>query len=312
MSELDSVIEKPTIKNILPCLDSALALDISKNHTGIVIWNGKEVEIYGFELNELNKTDYHTEYRMRLDFKEKLKAIISGRQFEWCIVEDVYGGENFDTVRKLLALQTVIDELIFEGCVKVTNFRRYLQSQWSALARRIYKQQGALKSKYETQGLLEYLEWDYYLEHKDMTNAQKTAIFFEDKCDAMGMIVAAVAEKSFKPQTEQRPQVIRISDIKLVYLEDYRVLKSIRDKRIKTEPFTHIDLPHSGNLEKNIINAVMSNTDDVLCAELPVSRLGQFGLKHKFNFYPSGVGYLIFYYKTKKGDDNNVTGTSAR
>ena len=44
---------------------------------------------------------------MRRDLKVKLSEIVVGRDFEVCIVEDVYGGENFDTVRKLLNLNTV-------------------------------------------------------------------------------------------------------------------------------------------------------------------------------------------------------------
>ena len=35
-------------------------------------------------------------------------------------------------------------------------------------------------------------------------------------------------------------------------------------------------------------------------AELPVDKLGVFGLDHKFTFYPSGQGYLVFYVKEMK------------
>jgi hypothetical protein len=37
----------------------------------------------------------------------------------------------------------------------------------------------------------------------------------------------------------------------------------------------------------------------VFYAYLPVNKLGAFGMKHKFTFYPSGEGYLIFYANSK-------------
>ena len=168
------IIEKLTVLNLFKTIKSGIGLDISKNHTGIVIWNGKTIETYGFAIEEYDKSDYFAEYKMRRDFKEKLYQIVKDRHFEYCIVEDVYSGENFDTVRKLLALQTVIDELIFEHVCVVDNFVRWLQVEWSKYTRQVYKQAGRLKSKLETQGILEYLEFDFYLEHKgDLTELRK-------------------------------------------------------------------------------------------------------------------------------------------
>jgi hypothetical protein len=295
---MDSIIEKPTVENLVKILNSAIGLDISKNHTGIVIYDGETIKDYGFELTDQDKADVHAEYKMRQEFKTKLKEIIKDKHFEYTVVEDVYGGENFDTVRKLLALQTVIDELLFEGIFTTDNFKRWLQPQWAAKARQIYKQTGKLKSKFETQGLLEYLEWDFYIKNKDLSNADKRKIFFEDKCDAMGMIIAAVSDKSFTSDTTQTTS-IKMSDIKMVYLEDKNDLSSVRDKRIKEEEFTEVELNYR-LLEKSILASVTSNPNDVLVAELPVNKLGHFGLKKKFKFYESGQGYLIFYNRKKE------------
>ena len=173
------IIEKLTVLNLFKTIKSGIGLDISKNHTGIVIWNGKTIETYGFAIEEYDKSDYFAEYKMRRDFKEKLYQIVKDRHFEYCIVEDVYSGENFDTVRKLLALQTVIDELIFEHVCVVDNFVRWLQVEWSKYTRQVYKQAGRLKSKLETQGILEYLEFDFYLEHKGDSERVKKEIFFK-------------------------------------------------------------------------------------------------------------------------------------
>lgn len=199
-----AVYEKITVLNMLEMIHSGIGLDISKNHTGVFIWDNGAVEEYGFALPEYDSNDPHAEYRMRLAFKTKLKEIVNGRYFEHCIVEDCYGGDNFDTVRKLLALNTVIDELIFEGVVKVDHFYRWKEPVWLSNFRLLYKQKGHLKAKVETQGILEYLEYDFYLKNKDLPKARKEEIFFEDKCDACGQLLSVVAYINLKANQETK------------------------------------------------------------------------------------------------------------
>lgn len=291
------IIEKLTVLNLFKTIKSGIGLDISKNHTGIVIWNGKTIETYGFAIEEYDKSDYFAEYKMRRDFKEKLYQIVKDRHFEYCIVEDVYSGENFDTVRKLLALQTVIDELIFEHVCVVDNFVRWLQVEWSKYTRQVYKQAGRLKSKLETQGILEYLEFDFYLEHKGDSERVKKEIFFEDICDACAMLIGVIVKKSTEETIAKNPN-IKLSDIKMIYVEHKEDRKKVRDKRLKEiseEDIINVEI--NKTIEKNILTYCTNNRTDVMCAEIPVNKLGVFGQKHKFNFYESGNGYLYFYYK---------------
>ena len=287
--------EKPTVLSLFKTIPSGIGLDIAKNHSGICIWNGESIEQYGFALDDFDKKDPFAEYKMRRQFKQKLSEIIRGRYFEHCIIEDVYGGENFDTTRKLLALNTVIDELIFEHCCTVNKFYRWNEPKWSSATRSIYKQRGRLKSKIETQGLLEYLEYDYYLKHKDDKSAVKKEIFFEDICDATAMLLAVVANETLNLNIAKQSS-IKMSDIKMIYLEDTMDTYSCSDKRVNEEGFISVDLDYR-NIEKSIVNQVSQHPNDVLCAFLPSSKLGVFGLKHKFTFYDSEEGYLLFYKK---------------
>lgn len=287
--------EKPTVLSLFKTIPSGIGLDIAKNHSGICIWNGESIEQYGFALDDFDKKDPFAEYKMRRQFKQKLSEIIRGRYFEHCIIEDVYGGENFDTTRKLLALNTIIDELIFEHCCTVNKFYRWNEPKWSSATRSIYKQRGRLKSKIETQGLLEYLEYDYYLEHKDDKPAVKKEIFFEDICDATAMLLAVVANETLNLNIAKQSS-IKMSDIKMIYLEDTMDTYSCSDKRVNEEGFISVDLDYR-NIEKSIVNQVSQHPNDVLCAFLPSSKLGVFGLKHKFTFYDSEEGYLLFYKK---------------
>lgn len=287
--------EKPTVLNLLKLIPSGIGLDVAKNHTGISIWNGETVEEYGFAIDMYDKDDYFAEYKMRRQFKEKLSEIIRGRYFEHCIIEDVYGGENFDTVRKLLALNTVIDESIFDRVCTVNKFYRWNEPKWSSATRAIYKQKGKLKSKIETQGLLEYLEYDFYLQHKDDKPAVKKEIFFEDICDATAMLIGVVAYETMNLNIAKQTS-LKLSDIKMIYVEDTIDTYSCKDKRIEEEGFIGVDLDFR-NLEKSILLQVAQHPTDVLCAFVPSSKLGVFGLKHKFTFFDSDEGYLLFYKK---------------
>lgn len=287
--------EKPTVLNLFKTIPSGIGLDIAKNHSGICIWNGQSIEQYGFALEEYDKSNPFAEYKMRKEFKEKLKSIVNERYFEHCIIEDVYGGDNFDTTRKLLALNTVIDELIFEHSCTVNKFYRWNEPKWSKATRSIYKQRGRLKSKVETQGLLEYLEYDFYLAHKDDESEVKKSIFFEDICDATAMLLGVVAYEIMNINIAKQPS-IKMSDIKMVYVEDLLDTYSCKDKRISEEGYIYVDLDYR-NLEKSIVSQVAQHPSDVLCALLPSSKLGVFGLNHKFKFYDSDESYLLFYKK---------------
>lgn len=293
------ILEKLTVLNIFNTIKSGIGLDISKNHTGIVIWNGSSIETYGFAIEEYDKSDYFAEYKMRLDFKNRLSQIVKDRTFEYCIVEDVYSGENFDTVRKLLALQTVMDELIFEHVCVVDKFVRMLQVEWSKYTRQIYKPNGRLKSKIETQALLEYLNFEFYMEHKDDSERVKKEIFFEDICDACAMLIGLIMKNSLE-NSVAKTQSIKLKDIKMVYVEHKEDIKTLRDKRLKNlEEKDVVDVNITKAIEKNILLCCTNDRDNVMRAEIPVNKLGVFGQKHKFNFYASGNGYLYFYYKSK-------------
>ena len=290
-----SIITKPTVVTMFKNISSGIGLDVAKNHTGICIWNGESIERYGFELETYEKADPFAEYKMRRDFKNKLAGVISGRHFAHCIIEDVYGGENFDTTRKLLALNTVIDELIFEHVVTVDKFYRWNEPKWSKALRSIYKQRGKLKSKLETQGVLEYLEDDFYLEHKDDKPAQKKAIYFEDICDATGMLLGVVANEIMNINIAKSSSV-KMSEVKMLYVENIEETYGCKDKRFAEEGYVVVDLDYR-NLEKSILTQLQFHPNDVLCALLPSSKLGVFGLNHKFIFFDSEESYLLFYKK---------------
>lgn len=297
MLDEKSIISKPTVLSLFKTISSGIAFDIAKNHTGICIWNGENIERYGFALSEFDKSDYFSYYKMRRELKQKICDIVKGRYFEFCIVEDIYGGENFDTVRKLAELNTVPDEIIFDRTMIVNNFVRWKPSEWMSKTRTLYKQRGKLKSKIETQGILEYLEDEFLLSNKDKSKSEKDAIYYEDICDATAMLLGVVAQKNADLSLAKSSSV-KLSDIKMVYVDDILDSYGSSDSRVSSEGFIEVDLDYR-NIEKSLVKFASTYPNDVLCAMLPSSKLGNFGLKHHFEFFDSEESYLFFY--NKKG-----------
>lgn len=301
-------IEKLDMLGVLNNLSSALTIDAAPNHTGVVYWDGTEIHEYYFKLKTPDKSNPYWGYLLRREFKEKLKAIVDGKHFEAVMIEGVYGGENFDTTFQLLSINSVIDELLFDRVCFTERFYRWNSSEWMSKARKLYKQKGMLKTKIEIQGILEYLGYSYYLEHKDLPEKpakakkegvqSKEEICFEDICDAAGMLLALVVHKNMETNIAKSIG-LRMSDIKIVFVEDPVDVLEYKDKRFSEETSIVVDLDLR-NLESSILAEMSASPDDVLCALVPVEKLGTFGMKRGFEFYQSGQGYLFFYNKKAK------------
>lgn len=298
-------VVRPTVEGLLKTIKSGIGIDAAKLHTGICIWDGQKVETYGFRLNEYDKDDPFAEYKMRRDFKNKLLEYVDGKTFQVCIIEDCYGGENFDTVRKLLAIQTVIDELIFEKRVFVDEFYRKKEPVWFSNFRKIYKVAKGYDSKIETQMILEYLNFDFYMQYKDYPDRAddakkrdlptKSSFFFEDRCDATAQLLSIAMEKiTNQGRVSEKP--ISFADIKVYYL-NAPVLTFSNDKVLKVTDKPRTVKLNTRNLQQSIIDCVKSFPDDVMIAEVPVDKLGVFGVKQKFTFYSDGEGWIVFYKK---------------
>lgn len=297
MEEYTPIFNKPTVESILAPLGSGLGLDIAKNHTGICIYRDGIVTREGFALDEYDKKDPHAEYRMRLCLRDKLEVVVGGMQFNYCVIEDIYGGENFDTIRKLAALNTVIDELIFSDKVKVNNFFRWAEARWLKYAKTIYKCRTGLNSKVATQEILEYLEDSFYMEHKNDSASVKKDIFFEDICDATGMLLGLSIYVSSNEISCEKEEDVTIKDIQMYYMND-GMSYADTDSRVINEEWLEVQGDYR-ILERKVIESAKDNPTSVLCMRVPVSRLGKFGLDHGFTFFPDGEGVLVWYLKQK-------------
>lgn len=293
--ELPQTVDKPTVEDILSVIPSGIGLDVAKNHTGICLWREGKVETLGFAIEmEYDNSCSMAEAKMRLEFKEKLRQILAGYDWSVCIIEDVYSGANFDTVRKLLALNCVIDELMLEGSVSVGTLYRRKEAEWMKNLRQILKLGKKLNPKYECELILEYLGAELVLQHKNDTNAEKLGMFYEDRCDALGQLLSLAMYLEMQDKVNV-VKPLKLRDIKFVFVQDLADIKKKRDKVFKTIPMVEIKDFDVKHIEKSLISAVSENRDKVLYTKISTSDLGVFGMTHGFEFYGQGYGYLVAY-----------------
>lgn len=274
---------------------SGVALDISKNHTGVCMWRDNQVFVSGFKIDyEYDDTDYMAEAKMRMEFKAKLYSILKDYDWEYCIVEDVYGGNNFDTTRKLLALNCVVDELVLEGNLNIANIYRFKEPEWLKYAKMTSSVDGKLDSKIITQRILNNLGYNFYLANKDLSDGEKEKIFFEDICDATAQLIglAICIQKNITPAARKKK---RLTFSSLVYdyvveIEEleYSKHKVLRDETLNSRYITYT----GGSIEKFMLSNVEKYPDEILMSRIDMTAMGTFAIKHNIDLLLDGT--LVF------------------
>lgn len=300
--ELNTVVEKPSVISILSQIKSGIALDISKRSTGVCIWYDNQLEIYSIHLQADRdiKSNALAEEEMRREFRKRLQEIIKDRNFEYGAVENVFGGENFDTVRKLLALNTVLDGMILDGVVKIQNYYKMSNKEWKRYFRSIYKLGGAPTDKYEIQEIMRYLEYPFFLEHENDSEKEKEELGFQDILDATGILVSL----SLREKTElgtTKPRHLSISKINMKFFdceEDFEY--NNRSRKLQDAEITMLGEYTQRDIEKYIVSRVEEDASKVYMLEVDNNNLGYFGLKHNVAQSPYGSVYIIFYAKALK------------
>lgn len=288
--------ERPTIEQLLGVIKSGIGLDISKNHTGIAMWRDGKLEVMGFAIeSDYDNNDYMAEAKMRLWFKNKLKEILQGYHWEVCIIEDVYGGMNFSTTRKLIALNCVIDELILEGSVEVDNLYRFKEAEWMRDFRTVIKLGNKLSAKFECQKILEFVQFPFLLEHQNDKPSEKLAIFYEDICDATGQLIG-LAMRLSRANSVNKTSTIRLRDLQMYFLADRDMLWMQGDHVLEGCKAVEKEFPQS-DIEDTLLEYVQQHPTEVIIIRAETAQLGVFGIKNGFTFYEQGYGYLMLYNK---------------
>lgn len=289
-------VDSPSVESLLQGWGSALGLDIAPNHTGVFVWDGVQCKTYGFKLDDsISQDDVFYDAKVRRFFKDKYLELFKGMHFEYVCIEGCYGGENYDTVKQLLNINTVFDELVLDGSITCDNFLRVKPSQWLAGLSRVVQMKGGYSTKYKTQEILKKLGFKFALDGEGKTKKFLEEIFYEDICDATGIVVGLrMLEKLDIPV--KKSSSIGMSQIEVHYLQDLTDMYSLHGGFAYDICNYEVSI-NKRTIEKEIKRLVNEDGSQIYYLKLETTKLGDFGIKRGFSFYNQGFGWLVFYHK---------------
>lgn len=289
-----------TIDTLLSRFKSAIGLDISKNSTGVVIWEAGTIKQYRIVIDEeYDDSDVYSEIKMRLAFKKDLLSLVEGKEFEVAVVENVFGGTNFETVRKLLALNTVLDEIVISDkkCV-VEHMYKYENTYWKKWLRKVYKVDKAPTDKYEIEQILLYMGYPFAVNNTNLKPSEKAEIGYQDILDATGLLCALSMELGSGVVRKQGKK-LRMDNVEIDYIGDLTELDYIEDRIYKRFPIELVNY-NGKSLEKFILSTLQESDEDIIYGiQIPYYELGAFAMKYNIIEISEDI-VLLFYKKSLK------------
>lgn len=291
-------VDTPTIESVLSGWGTSLGLDIAPNHTGIFLWDDdkKTWHTYGFKVgDDISQDDVYYDAKVRRFFYSKYEELFRGIHFSHICVEGCYGGDNYETVKQLLNINTVIDELVLDGKIGCDNLYRVKPSKWLSGLSMLSSMKGGYSTKYKTQEILKQIGYEFALSGVDKPQKYLKDIFYEDICDATGLVLGLrMLEKAEISVNKSRE--IGLSKIEVHYLSDYDEIYELYGG-FAHNVCVHESVINKRTIEKEIKRLVNDDASQVYCVRLQNSDLGSFGIKRDFEYFNQGYGWLVFYYK---------------
>lgn len=285
-------IEKPTVENVLKStMTSGLGLDISKNSTGISIYEDGKVETYQSVIEFNRDSELHFHYMVKA-LEDDLLELVEGKHFDVIGIEDVIESINFETLRALILLNSVIDKLIAEGKVTCNYFRRVNNSVWKKWLRTLRPVKKYENDKVEVEHTLKTLDFHLVNEYEHLSNAKKEDMGYQDQLDAVGVLVGVGLERLNSKVTPSKS--------KQRYKLHVELYSSVEDvlKTYKAEDLNQISL--SGNLlasTKKFFKE-LGTKDALRKFYMEVDTLGTLGVNYGIQDL-HGTNYVVLY-QTKK------------
>lgn len=291
-------VDTPTVESVLSGWGTSLGLDIAPNHTGIFLWDddGKTWHTYGFKIGDaVDKDDVYYDAKVRRFFYNKYEELFKGMHFSHICVEGCYGGENYETVKQLLNINTIIDELVLDGKITCDNLYRVKPAEWLSGLSMLGHIKGGYSTKYKTQEILKQLGHEFALSGVDKPQKYLEEIFYEDICDATGLVLGLrMLEKAEIPVN--KPSGFGLQQIEVYYLSDYNEIYELHGG-FAFNVCVCESVINKRQLEKEIKRVVNDDASQVYCVRMQNSELGTFGIKRGFEYFNQGYGWLVFYYK---------------
>ena len=117
-------LEKINYIDILNLGGSFLSLDISKCSLGWCMWYESSLKYGTKEFQGKSVTE------LKYEFRDFLINLVGDKELDCVYVEDTIMGNNYKTTKVLISLNTVPDDLMYEGKLKVGKLCRLGNTQW--------------------------------------------------------------------------------------------------------------------------------------------------------------------------------------
>lgn len=104
-----------------------ISLDVSKTNTGWTKWLDGVLTVGDFSLKEIDGDNH---LALRQAYKKELRKLFGEDVYEYVFIEDVTGSENFKTANILYQLNPIVDDMMYDGIIKVGKIIREDNKKW--------------------------------------------------------------------------------------------------------------------------------------------------------------------------------------
>lgn len=219
------IYESITYHDLIPKTGYHLGLDLSKNSTGITVIHDGVYESHNFTITELGKDVQFRELIYRRQLYDYLKEKYEGYHFQTIVVEDVHAGVDPTVTRMLYSLNTVIDELVYDGYIGCDTFVRANNKSWKSWLWSIEPQVGkGLDDKGRIEAVLRYL------------GVSDEGKGYQDRLDSLGMLIGYFFKSEVRKEDLYLLPKVRWSDV------GYMVVESLEDVKKFPSPYNEMPL----------------------------------------------------------------------
>lgn len=196
----------------------ALAIDPSQLGSGFAIYDNRGTEpVLHLESSTLSpikdtKEDALNYFKMQREFHEDLLGVVSSNikdyqddVFDVIIIEDtVLSNANPQTFKKLVLLNHVVDHLIASNILKTNCFLRVNNKVWKKFLFSYKTGKQYRNVKREIEETLLYLDEPLVLDNYDKSKSWKNKTHYQDKLDAISMLITALDVKEYYSQESKK------------------------------------------------------------------------------------------------------------
>ena len=305
-------LEAITYMNLISKAPNFIGLDISVNSTGWVKWENGVLTYgtYGL-VNE-------SELERRQEFKRFLLNLVGDGEFAFVGVEDTIGSCNYQVLKYLVQLNSIVDDMIYDKLLNIKEVKRIDNKVWKRILHELTKTKLSI-TKCKDKMLIKECMNDLGFKKeiipdsrtfeglKDMTNDSAVK---QDVYDVLGISISLIVRDYLKLATKKTVklkndirkgyQISQFADI-FGAKEKAKSIASKKGREVCELDFLNI----KRDLVYNFKKAVEQNGDEkIFVIQVPTNKVGVIAIDKDLNL-DKDICYLIAY-RNIKGVGKNV------